>query len=465
MTATSLDSMELLDLLFDRQDGVLRSVEIGSTATAWMGLEDSRLLKAQENEDFINSILGAPDAALDSPSWSPAASDSGISEDPSSDQLDSPPHYMPTGSPGAYSDGGSHSDLAYPVYQDSCRVLPVLKGPGAELREAEVSIDFNMWEAGFYPEERQEQAAPQLNSCTLTIKDLLLSNSCEMHQQGMNPSLLRQTPGTCQELVLTEDEKKLLAKEGVTLPTQLPLTKYEERVLKKIRRKIRNKQSAQESRKKKKEYIDGLESRMSACTAQNQELQRKVVHLEKQNLSLLQQLKKLQGLVMQSSGKAAQTSTCVAVLLLSFALIVFPSIRPFTRNKAELEGDFVPVRVFSRSLNNDASSRVAYPMAKEADQSSKEPEKTLWTQYAHKGHTEQDGTLKNLVVRHHVLSRHHDAGEAVVSNGTEPLHEVAYSHLEGLEGPGEHVGHSLAATAWAESGQPSKGVLEQANEL
>ncbi|NXL40427.1 CR3L4 protein, partial [Glaucidium brasilianum] len=123
------------------------------------------------------------------------------------------------------------------------------------------------------------------------------------------------TPPACphpisRQLRLTEEEKRLLAQEGVTLPRTLPLTQAEERLLKKVRRKIRNKQSAQDSRRRKKEYLDGLESRAAACSALNQELRRKVQELEKHNGSLVRQL---QALIKETSNKAAQTSTCVLV--------------------------------------------------------------------------------------------------------------------------------------------------------
>ncbi|KAF7239986.1 Cyclic AMP-responsive element-binding protein 3-like protein 4, partial [Varanus komodoensis] len=141
-------------------------------------------------------------------------------------------------------------------------------------------------------------------------------------------------------LVLTDEEKRLLEKEGVLIPSNLPLTKAEERALKRVRRKIRNKQSAQDSRRKKKVYVDSLESRVVACTTQNNQLQRKVQFLEKQNLSLLEQLRQLQALVQQSSTKTTTASTCVMVLLLSCCLILSPSLYPFggQGQQQELQG-------------------------------------------------------------------------------------------------------------------------------
>ncbi|CAJ1060289.1 cyclic AMP-responsive element-binding protein 3-like protein 3-A [Xyrichtys novacula] len=334
------DGIELLDWLFDQNDGILRHEETerhGNHHT-WP-IQDPNMLQPAEqtDDDFLNAILSGSDSATGSPLWSPSPSDSGISEDPPSDQMDSP--LRPDSPP------------------EEAQYFSMRPQTKAAL-EANVSIDLNGWCPPFpsdrtritqYPSNVQR---PQLSSgFPLTVKDLLLSGTPEP-----TPHLSQQS---IQELILNDDEKKLLAKEGVTLPSQLPLTKYEERILKKIRRKIRNKQSAQESRKKKKEYIDGLESRMATCNAHNQELQRKVSQLEKCNMSLMEQLRRLQALVMNTSNKPAQTGTCVLVLLLSFSLILFPSLKPLSDTKVS-QGDFSPVRIQSRALQNLQASRVLH---------------------------------------------------------------------------------------------------------
>lgn len=44
----------------------------------------------QADNDFLNALLSGSDSVSGSPLWSPSPSDSGISEDPPSDQMDSP---------------------------------------------------------------------------------------------------------------------------------------------------------------------------------------------------------------------------------------------------------------------------------------------------------------------------------------------------------------------------------------
>ncbi|CAL7945532.1 unnamed protein product [Xylocopa violacea] len=139
-------------------------------------------------------------------------------------------------------------------------------------------------------------------------------------------------------LKLNAEEKRLLQKEGITLPTHYPLTKHEERELKRIRRKIRNKISAQDSRKRKKEYVDGLEDRVKQCTEENMTLLKRIKALQSQNQSLAGQLKRLQALV-QKGNKSAQPATCLMVLLLSLALVAVPNLRPHSNSSNELTQD------------------------------------------------------------------------------------------------------------------------------
>uniref|UniRef100_A0A672IDK1 cAMP responsive element binding protein 3-like 1 n=1 Tax=Salarias fasciatus TaxID=181472 RepID=A0A672IDK1_SALFA len=140
-------------------------------------------------------------------------------------------------------------------------------------------------------------------------------------------------------LMLTEEEKRTLVAEGYPVPNKLPLTKSEEKALKRVRRKIKNKISAQESRRKKKEYVECLEKKVESYTSENSDLWRKVDNLETANRSLLQQLQKLQSLI---SGKvvprackmaSTQTGTCLMMVALCFVLVLgsfSPCISPFS---------------------------------------------------------------------------------------------------------------------------------------
>ncbi|XP_011357805.1 cyclic AMP-responsive element-binding protein 3-like protein 2 [Pteropus vampyrus] len=125
-------------------------------------------------------------------------------------------------------------------------------------------------------------------------------------------------------LVLTEEEKRTLIAEGYPIPTKLPLTKSEEKALKKIRRKIKNKISAQESRRKKKEYMDSLEKKVESCSTENLELRKKVEVLENTNRILVSQLPTLQTLVVGRTKRVclsgALTGPCHMVVVLCFAV-------------------------------------------------------------------------------------------------------------------------------------------------
>ncbi|XP_058015780.1 cyclic AMP-responsive element-binding protein 3-like protein 4 [Ahaetulla prasina] len=165
-------------------------------------------------------------------------------------------------------------------------------------------------------------------------------------------------------LFLTEEERHLLSQEGVSLHEVVHLSQVEERILKKIRRKIRNKHSAQDSRRRKKEYLDHLESRVAACSAQNQDLKKKVQQLEKHKESLLEQLRKLQGLLTQTSSKTTQTSTCLVILLVSFGLFIWPTRASFY-GASQVGGENPePSGVLSRNiLTQNASSEPGTPSA------------------------------------------------------------------------------------------------------
>ncbi|EUB57190.1 Cyclic AMP-responsive element-binding protein 3-like protein 4 [Echinococcus granulosus] len=110
-----------------------------------------------------------------------------------------------------------------------------------------------------------------------------------------NEDLARGKPG--QRLVLTAEEKRLLVQMGQRIPTAFPLTRGEERAIRTMRRKIRNKLSAKASRARRQEYLSRLESRVADCHKENQRLRSRVTELEKDKRGLLANLRQMRSYV------------------------------------------------------------------------------------------------------------------------------------------------------------------------
>nr|CAD7460496.1 unnamed protein product [Timema tahoe] len=152
---------------------------------------------------------------------------------------------------------------------------------------------------------------------TTTSPRLFLSTN---RQPIQTPLISTQQKGSTGTLILTEEEKRTLLAEGYPIPTRLPLTKTEEKSLKKIRRKIKNKISAQESRRKKKEYMDALEKKVEILVMENNDFKNKIESLEDKNAGLLNQLRTLQTLVTRGSlsGRHTDTPAINSVSFISF---------------------------------------------------------------------------------------------------------------------------------------------------
>eukprot|EP00036_Acanthoecidae_sp_10tr_P009412 CAMPEP_0182915472 /NCGR_PEP_ID=MMETSP0105_2-20130417/348_1 /TAXON_ID=81532 ORGANISM="Acanthoeca-like sp., Strain 10tr" /NCGR_SAMPLE_ID=MMETSP0105_2 /ASSEMBLY_ACC=CAM_ASM_000205 /LENGTH=393 /DNA_ID=CAMNT_0025052341 /DNA_START=76 /DNA_END=1257 /DNA_ORIENTATION=- len=113
--------------------------------------------------------------------------------------------------------------------------------------------------------------------------------------------------------ILTEEEREMMEAEGITVPKNGPLSKATERELKRLRRQVKNKYSAKDSRKKRKEYMDGLEQA-------NADLSDQLSASQRENATLRSKLRSVQSLfrpACKRSTSLASKSRKSAMLLLA----------------------------------------------------------------------------------------------------------------------------------------------------
>uniref|UniRef100_A0AC34QY83 BZIP domain-containing protein n=1 Tax=Panagrolaimus sp. JU765 TaxID=591449 RepID=A0AC34QY83_9BILA len=135
---------------------------------------------------------------------------------------------------------------------------------------------------------------PSDDESKLSLPSLSRTRS-KMHDLAVKNRLITdQNPKGHGVVQLSAEEKRTLLQEGYRLPTKLPLTREEEEALKLVRRKIKNKLSAQESRRKRKEYMDMLEQKVHTYYTENVNLKHRLKQIETANSELTKKIKELE---------------------------------------------------------------------------------------------------------------------------------------------------------------------------
>lgn len=203
------------------------------------------------------------------------------------------------------------------------------------------------------PDERTS-TSPDLTHENSFLKTNRLHRSHPFHLSKSSTSMLtnlEKLPSSG-PLLLTDEELKLIKQEGYQIPSKLPLTKTEEKILKKIRRKIKNKISAQESRRKKKEYVDTLERQIAKYIDENGALKERVSTMEKNQRSLMQELQSLRSMV----GKGTPATGKVLMVLCLFFAVLFGIWSPIV-NKQSSDGSNSQQKSVSSSSSSSSSAK------------------------------------------------------------------------------------------------------------
>jgi len=145
------------------------------------------------------------------------------------------------------------------------------------------------------------------------------------------PIISRLIAGRRTSYQLSDDEICALKQEGID-PTDYMKgkvwSKVQEKVLKQIRRKIRNKKSAYESRRRKKMIMESMQAQLKEARDENANLKTRVSQLETQNGQLKSHVSKLKAFIAAASQRTAQATTCVMLLVLSLAFFLAPNYGP-----------------------------------------------------------------------------------------------------------------------------------------